>query len=174
MNQHADTPAAREPLSLIPVLARTASFVALWLVMLPSFKFGDLATGALAVAAASWTSLHLRPPSTGRLRLWLVLRLAPHFFWESVRGAADVAWRALGPRVRVQLGYVECPLQFQPGLARNRFSSFTSLVPGTVACGDRDGVLVYHCLDVTQPVVEQLWAEEKRLALVLVEGSDGG
>jgi multicomponent Na+:H+ antiporter subunit E len=156
------------------VLSRGTVFYLLWLVLTQSLKPGDLNMGLMTTLAATWASLHLRPPSTGHLRLWLLLRLAPHFFWESVRGGADVARRALGPRVRLQLGYVECPLAFPPGLARNRFSSFTSLVPGTVACGDRDGVLVYHCLDITQPVVEQLWAEEKRLALVLVEGRDRG
>ena len=160
--------------TLSAALSRGTVFYLLWLVLTQSLKPGDLNMGLMTTLAATSVSLYLRPPSTGHLRLWLTLRLAPHFFWESVRAGVDVALRALGPRVRVQPGYVECPLAFPPGLARNRFSSFTSLLPGTVACGDRDGVLVYHCLDVTQPVVEQLWAEEKRLALVLVEGQDRG
>lgn len=160
--------------TLRAALMRGFALYLLWLVLMQSAKPGDLVMGLLTAVAATWASLYLRPASTGHLRLWLTLRLAPHFFWESVRAGVDVALRALGPRVRVQPGYVECPLAFPPGLARNRFSSFTSLLPGTVPCGDRDGVLVYHCLDVTQPVVEQLWAEEKRLALVLVEGRDGG
>jgi multicomponent Na+:H+ antiporter subunit E len=161
-------------ITMFAALSRGTVFYLLWLVLTQSFKPGDLNMGLMTALAATSVSLYLRPPSTGRLRLWLTLRLAPHFFWESVRAGVDVALRALGPQVRVQPGYVECPLAFPPGLARNRFSSFTSLLPGTVACGDRDGVLVYHCLDVTQPVVEQLWAEEKRLALVLVEGRDRG
>jgi multicomponent Na+:H+ antiporter subunit E len=167
-------PAPQPPVILLPVLARTASFVVLWLLLLPSLEFGDLATGVITVAAASWVSLRLRPPETGALRLGVVLRLAPHFLYESVRAGADVAARAFAPRMRLCPGYVECPLGFPPGLARNRFSSFTSLLPGTVPCGDHDGALVYHCLDVTEPVVEQLWAEEKRLALALVAGRSHG
>jgi multicomponent Na+:H+ antiporter subunit E len=174
MSRQPAHPLPHQPAAWPRKLARTASFAALWLLLLPSLKLGDLATGAIAVAAASWASLQLRPPETGGLRLWVVLRLAPHFIYESVRAGADVAARALGARVRVSPGYVECPLGFPPGLSRNRFSSFTSLLPGTVPCGDRNGVLVYHCLDVNEPVVEQLWAEEKRLALALVAGRSYG
>ena len=36
-----------------------------------------------------------------------------------------------------------------------------SLMPGTLPCGPAEGNgLTIHCLDVTQPVVEQLAAEE--------------
>jgi len=44
------------------------------------------------------------------------------------------------------------------------------LIPGTVPSGEDDGVLVYHCLDTTQPVVEQLWQEERLLSRALVAG----
>ena len=56
------------------------------------------------------------------------------------------------------------------GLARNTFSTITSLLPGSVPADEADGVLVYHCLDTTQPVVEQLWREERLLARALVAG----
>jgi len=174
MTRDSGPPALRRSVRLLRVLLRTAIFAAIWLLMLPSLKTGDLATGAIAVAAASWASLRLRPPEAGALRLGLLPGLALHFIGESVRAGVDVARRALGARVRVRPGFIECPLDFPPGLARNRFASFTSLLPGTVACGDRNGELVYHCLDVAEPVLEQLWAEEKRLALVLVAGRSHG
>jgi multicomponent Na+:H+ antiporter subunit E len=41
--------------------------------------------------------------------------------------------------------------------------SYTSLLPGTVPCGDEDGDVVYHCLDMAQPNARQLSAEEARL-----------
>jgi multicomponent Na+:H+ antiporter subunit E len=37
-----------------------------------------------------------------------------------------------------------------------------------VPAGDEDGKLVYHCLDVDQPVMSQLAAEEAALARALV------
>ena len=49
-------------------------------------------------------------------------------------------------------------------MARNTFATFTSLLPGTVPAGDESGQPVYHCLDVGQPVVSQLSAEEAALA----------
>ena len=55
-------------------------------------------------------------------------------------------------------------------MARNTFATITSLLPGTVACGEVNGVLTYHCLDITQPVLEQLCEEERRLLSALVAG----
>jgi multicomponent Na+:H+ antiporter subunit E len=151
--------------------ARTACFVALWLVLMPSLKPGDLAVGAFAVAVATWSSLRLLPPSAGGLRLGRLLMLMPYYLRASVLAGVDVALRAFSPRVRVQPGYLEYPVLFPPGLARNTYSSITSLLPGTVPCGHDDGELVYHCLDTAQPVLEQLAAEEQRLSRALVAGA---
>ena len=78
------------------------------------------------------------------------------------------------PRMPLQPGFVTCPLGFPPGFARNTFATITSLLPGTVPCDEVDGALVYHCLDTRQPVVEQLWEEERRLARALVAGRRHG
>jgi multicomponent Na+:H+ antiporter subunit E len=41
------------------------------------------------------------------------------------------------------------------------FCAITSLMPGTLPCGSAgDNGLAVHCLDMTQPVIEQLSAEE--------------
>jgi multicomponent Na+:H+ antiporter subunit E len=51
---------------------------------------------------------------------------------------------------------------------RNVFCTITGLLPGTLPSGsDQDGNLVVHCLDVSQPVIEQLAAEEAMLRQVL-------
>jgi multicomponent Na+:H+ antiporter subunit E len=47
------------------------------------------------------------------------------------------------------------------------FTALTSLLPGTVPAGEESGQLVYHCLDVDQPVVSQLAAEEAALSRAL-------
>jgi multicomponent Na+:H+ antiporter subunit E len=154
-------------------LERGAGFVALWVVLMPSAKPGDLVVGGLAAVAATWVSLQLRPPAAGRLRFSALVGLMPHYVWESVRGGVDVARRALDPRLPLNPGIVECPLDLPQGLARNTFASITSLLPGTVACGDQRDGLVYHCLDVDSPVVEQLREEERLLARALITGTDG-
>lgn len=149
---------------------RGAAFYILWILLMQSAKPADLAFGAFAAVAATWTSLRLLPPEAGRLRFAVLLALLPHFLWESVVAAVDVARRALAPRMPLNPGYVTCPLGFPAGLARNTFSTITSLLPGTVPAGEVDGALVYHCLDVAQPVVEQLHEEERLLARALVAG----
>ena len=56
-----------------------------------------------------------------------------------------------------------------PGHLRNTFATISSLMPGTLPCGENEGEIIFHCLDVGQPVLEQLAAEEKVLARVLDE-----
>ena len=69
------------------------------------------------------------------------------------------------PRMPLQPGFRRVPAEpSRRGHARNTFATITSLLPGTVPCGDgRADAIVYHCLDVGQPVVEQL-ADEERAA----------
>ncbi|HEX3406853.1 MAG TPA: Na+/H+ antiporter subunit E, partial [Caulobacteraceae bacterium] len=76
----------------------------------------------------------------------------------------DVARRALDPRLPLRPGLVTYPIGFPPGAARNVFTILTSLLPGTVPAADEGDVLVYHCLDVEQPVLAQLAAEETTIS----------
>jgi multicomponent Na+:H+ antiporter subunit E len=55
-----------------------------------------------------------------------------------------------------------------PGLPRNAFLTMTSLLPGTLPCGpDTEGGLAVHCLDVSQPVIDQLTVEETAFSRAL-------
>ena len=150
--------------------ARGTAFFLLWLTLMQSLKPADLAIGALSTVAATWVSLRLLSPEHGRLRIGVLITLIPHLLWESVVAAIDVARRSFSPSLPIDPGFVKCPLKFPPGFARNTFSSITSLLPGSVPAGDDDGVLVYHAIDITQPVVDQLCEEERRLARALVAG----
>jgi multicomponent Na+:H+ antiporter subunit E len=155
-------------------IARGALYFAFWLVLMPSPKLASLAIGALTAICATWVSLRLLPPEAGRLRFNVLLALMPHLLWESVLAGVDLARRALAPRVRLNPGFVNCPMAFPPGLARNTFATITSLLPGTVAADDGEETLVYHCLDFSQPVVEQLHEEERLLARALIAGKGHG
>jgi multicomponent Na+:H+ antiporter subunit E len=147
-------------------LARAAGFLALWL-MLFGLNPADLPVGALTAAAATWASLRLLPPGPWRLRPVALVRLALRFLWQSIVAGADVARRALDPRLPLRPGFVTYPVGFPPGTARNVFTSLTSLLPGTVPAGDENGQIIYHCLDLDQPVVFQLAAEEAALSRAL-------
>ena len=61
-----------------------------------------------------------------------------------------------------------------PGTSRNLFTSVTSLMPGTLPAGtDESGRLIYHCLDVEQPVLQELGQEEAQLVAALGAAPDG-
>jgi multicomponent Na+:H+ antiporter subunit E len=145
---------------------RAAWFLAFWLV-LAGADLADLFAAAAAVVAATWISLHLLPPSGSRRSPVAMGRLALRFLRQSVVAGVDVARRALDPRLPLRPGFVTYPVRFPPGTPRNTFATFTSLLPGTVPAGEDDGQLVYHCLDVGEPVVAQLAAEEAALSGVL-------
>jgi multicomponent Na+:H+ antiporter subunit E len=158
--------------SLGAAIARGAGFLSLWVVLI-GFPPTDLAAGVLAAAAATYTSLRLLPPQPGRMRLTGLMSLIPHFLWKSVVAGVDVALRALDPRLPLRPGFVACRVGFAPGPARNAFAAMTSLLPGTVPCAEEDGALVYHCLDIGQPVLEELAEEERRLTQAREATRDG-
>jgi multicomponent Na+:H+ antiporter subunit E len=127
----------------------------------------DLAVGLLAAAAATWASLRLLPPGPGRVRYGALVRLAWRFLWQSVVAGIGVARLAFAPRLTLQPGYLNHPVQIPPGPGRAAFGALTSLVPGTLPVGVGPGdTLVYHCLDLSQPVAEGLAADEALLIQV--------
>jgi multicomponent Na+:H+ antiporter subunit E len=158
---------------LLPAaLARGAGFLGFWVILI-GFDPVDLVVGLITVAAATWTSLRLLAPQPGRVRLTAVLSLIPHFLWKSVVASVDVARRALDPRLPLRPGFIAYRVGFAPGPACNVFAAITSLMPGTVPCADEEGTLIYHCLDVGQPVMEELADEERRLAQAREAPRDG-
>jgi multicomponent Na+:H+ antiporter subunit E len=141
-------------------ILRGAEFLCLWLVI---FGAGapDLVVGAAAAAAATWTSLHLLPPGRVGLRPVALGKLVLRFFWQSAIAGADVARRALDPKLPLRPGFVLCPTRLPPGSARSAFRALASLLPGTLPAGtDGGGALRVHCLDVGQDVPAQMAAEE--------------
>ncbi|QIO34824.1 Na+/H+ antiporter subunit E [Bradyrhizobium sp. 1(2017)] len=149
--------------------SRAVWFLCLWLV-LAGVDPVDLPAAAAAVIAATWTSLRLLAPGTQRRSPIAMAQLALRFFCESVVASVDVARRALDPRLPLHPGFVLYPTELPRGERRNVFATLTSLLPGTVPTGDEEEQLIYHCLDVGQPIAAQLAAEEAALARVL----DGG
>ena len=151
------------------LLVRGLGFLALWIVLM-GWVPEQLVFGVATSAAAAWASIRLLPAGTLRIRPWALLALVPRFLWQSVVAGVDVARRAFSPRLPLAPGYLVYRPRVPPGVARNVFTSYTSLLPGTVPCGDDEGGVVYHCLDVGQPVLEQLSAEEARFTRAIAPG----
>jgi len=156
------------------LVLRALGFVVLWLI-LTGGNTADLVAGAVAALAATWASLRLLPPSAARIRPTATARLVLRFLRQSVVAGADVARRALDPRLPLHPGVMVYPVGLPPGSRRHMFTALTSLLPGTVPAGsDASGGLVIHCLDVEQPVIAQLAAEEAVFTRVLAETPGDG
>ena len=147
---------------------RGVGYFALW-VLLIGFKPADLVVGLAAAAAATWTSLALLPPGEFRLRLAGLPRYALRFLWQSVVAGVDVARQAFAPRPSLRPGLISYPSRYPQGAKRNAFAAVTGLLPGTVALGDEPQGMLYHCLDIRQPVAAQLAAEEAALSRALAQ-----
>jgi multicomponent Na+:H+ antiporter subunit E len=157
------------------VVLRAVGFLVLWIIITDGAP-ADLGAGAVAALAATWASLRLLPPGgTSRVRLVALARLALRFLHQSALAGIDVARRALDPRLPINPGFVVYPVGLPRGPARSMFGTLMSLLPGTVPTGpDERGGLLIHCLDVEQPVVAQLAAEEAAFTRVFEEARSGG
>jgi multicomponent Na+:H+ antiporter subunit E len=146
---------------------RVMFFFIFWLILY-GVKFTDLLVGVATAIVATWASRRLLPPGRGILHPIALVRLVLRFPLQSIIAGFDVAWRALDPRLPLQPGFVVYQPRLPSGPMRNAFCTITGLLPGTLPSGfDQDGNLVVHCLDVSQPVIEQLAAEEAMLQQVL-------
>jgi len=156
------------------VAVRALLYFGIWIVVDQSARPANLAVGVVATAAATWVSMRLLPPDTGRVRLGVLVLLLPRFLWQSLVAGIDVARRAFSPRLPLAPGFVDYPVGLPRGSARNAFELISSLLPGSVPSGETDTHIEYHCLDVQQPVVGQLAAEEKAYSTALVPGRRHG
>lgn len=153
-------------------LARATFFFVFWLILYGP-KSSGLPVGIAAAILAAWASLRLLPPGRGSLRPIALARLILRFPLQSIVAGSDVASRALDPRLPLRPGFVVYRSHLPSGPIRNAFCTIMGLLPGTLPCGsDENGNLVIHCLDIGQPVAEQLAAEEAELQQVFGAARD--
>ena len=155
-------------------VVRALAYFAVWIVIDQSAKPANLAFGIVATFGATWASLVLLPPARGRVRIGVLLMLLPRFLWQSLLAGIDVARRAFSPRLPLQPGFVDYPVGLPRGSARNAFEAISSLLPGSVPTGETEELIEYHALDLGQPVVDQLAAEEQAYAKALIPGQRHG
>jgi multicomponent Na+:H+ antiporter subunit E len=155
-------------------LSRASGFFAFWIV-LAGLDPVDLMMGAATALVATWASLRLMPPGPARFRPLTLLCAAARFLQQSAVAGFDIGRRALDPRLPLRPGIVLYQSDLPRGPMESAFCTVVGLLPGTLPSGiDRSGVLVIHCLDVSEPIVEQLATERARLLEVLggISGDD--
>lgn len=145
---------------------RWLGYLALWIALIGLDPL-DLAVGGITAAIATWASLRLLPPGSHPVRLVAVPGLVLRFLGQSVSAGIDVARRAFSPRMPLHPGFVQYPTGYPRGASRNGFASISSLLPGTLAVRDDEQGLLYHCLDLDQPVAADLAAEEVMVSRAL-------
>ena len=148
------------------VVLRWLGYLALWVALIGLDPL-DLMVGAFAAAIATWASLRLLPPGAHPVRAGGLPRLALRFLGQSVSAGIDVARRAFSPSMPLRPGFLQYPTHYGRGPARNAFTSITSLLPGTLAVRDDAQGILYHCLDLSQPVAAELAAEEATVSRAL-------
>jgi multicomponent Na+:H+ antiporter subunit E len=154
-------------------LVRWALFVVFWSALI-GVSPAALAVGAVAAGIATRASLQLLPPGAQRVRLAALIALLPRFLWQSLLAGWQVARLAFSPRLRLNPGFVSFRSAYPPGHLRNTFATIASLMPGTLPCGESETEIVFHCLDVGQPVLAELAEEEAVLSGVLERGAGHG
>jgi multicomponent Na+:H+ antiporter subunit E len=149
----------------IGTVPRFGAYLALWIILI-EFSVTNLAVGLLAAAWATWVSVRLLPVSNRQFSPTALGRFAMRLPWQSLVAGADVARRALDPRMPLQPGFITYATQLERGPGRDAFLALMSLQPGTLpVSGDSDALLI-HCLDTSQPVAAQLAAEEALFAQI--------
>jgi multicomponent Na+:H+ antiporter subunit E len=149
-----------------PFLLRWTGYMLFWIV-LAGTGLKDLAVGAATAALASWVSLKLLAPGDLALKPAKAAGLFLRFIGQSVLAGVTVARMALSPALPLRPGIIAYKTSLPEGTRRQAFSTFASLLPGTLPLGgDGKGGISVHCLDEGQPVAAQLAAEEERLRKV--------
>jgi multicomponent Na+:H+ antiporter subunit E len=149
-----------------PFLLRWTGYMLFWIVLAGTGP-KDLAVGAATAALASWVSLKLLPPGDLALKPAKAAGLFLRFIGQSVLAGVTVARMALSPALPLRPGIIAYKTSLPEGTRRQAFSTFASLLPGTLPLGgDGKGGISVHCLDEGQPVAAQLAAEEERLRKV--------
>lgn len=143
------------------ILRRGSLFALVWWIVVEG-EAGSLWIGAPAVLVATMTSVLLHSPAT---LLWYELfRFVPFFLIHSLIGGADVAWRAIHPRMPIAPHFIKYPIQLPSGLPRVFMANTVSLLPGTLSVDLASSYLMVHVLAERNDVVSELSKLEQRVA----------
>jgi len=129
-------PAGTDPQASAPVnrlgwwSAAFAGLLGVW-VLLHGLDFP--AVGVLTAAVAALFPARMARTPLPRVRPVQVVVFLGFFVAESFRGAVDVAWRAVQPRMPLETGFFRYTLSLPPGLPRGLMMGTLSLLPGSLS-----------------------------------------
>jgi len=151
------------------VVSRALLFSLLWWALTDGAA-GSWWIDAPAVVGALIISVTLVPPLG---LVWReVIGFVCFFLWHSLKGGADVAWRAFHRRMPITPELIEYPLRLPPGLSRAILVNTVSLLPGTLRAEPGGQVLKVHVLDSQGDFLVELEALEQRVGCMFRGASD--
>jgi multicomponent Na+:H+ antiporter subunit E len=138
-------------------------FLGIWCIF-DGVKPMGLVAGLVTAGLVTWSSLKLFPTSATRFRVFPFLALALHFMRSSIVAALEVAKYAFRRQPGLHPGFVTYDCGIPAGTKRDLYLSMVSLMPGSLPVDvDQNSRVIMHCLDINQPIVEQMADNEARL-----------
>lgn len=153
-----------------------AGFGLVWWV-LATPRAGAWIPGVIAVALALALFVGLGGSRGSRISMLALLRFAPWFLQQSLRGGADVARRAFSPSLPLDPAFVLYRIRLPDEGARVFFTNSISLLPGTFSARIEGFELYVHLLADSPDVGKKLGELEERVARVFglrLEGEGSG
>lgn len=148
---------------LLTYAIRALLFSLLWW-LLTNGAVDSWYVGAPSIIAATLASAALLPPSS-----WSIvgiIRFAPFFLWHSLKGGADVAWRALHPGLPIDPDMVDYQLRIPQGRPRVLLVKIINLLPGTLSAAVSADTLQIHALTKSNSMVAELMVVEQHVARI--------
>lgn len=124
-----------------------------WLLLVNDFSLGHWLLGTFLGLAIPLLCRNLLLATPRIQRPGLLLRFIALVLYDIVVANLQVAKLVLGPKARLQPGFVEIPLDLTDDLAITILASVITLTPGTVSAdlSDDRRMLLVHGLDVPDP-----------------------
>ncbi|MFV3305472.1 Na+/H+ antiporter subunit E [Pseudomonas sp. NY15181] len=134
-----------------PLLSAVLLFT--WLLLVNDFSLGHWLLGASLGLALPLLCRNLLLSAPRIRRPGLLLRFIALVLYDIVVANLQVARLVLGPKSRLQPGFVEIPLELTDDLVITILASVITLTPGTVSAdlSDDRRTLLVHGLDVPDP-----------------------
>jgi multicomponent Na+:H+ antiporter subunit E len=140
---------------------------ALFWMILTSGSLYHWGLGVLAIGVGVALSLKLLPRKNRSLKKRALLPFLGFFFFESLRGGSDVAWRALSPSLPLKPTLIDYSLDLKEDAARVFFVACASLLPGTLSVRLTEQTLRLHILNEDLPYESTLKALERHIQAML-------
>jgi multicomponent Na+:H+ antiporter subunit E len=143
------------------VLQRGLLFALLWWILVEGAN-ESWWVGIPAILLVTASSAALLAPVN---LVWRELfRFIPFFLIRSLVSGADVAWRALHPRMPIAPDLIVYPLRLSPGLPQVFMANTVSLLPGTLSAALDSNCLTVHVLNKRKDILRELETLERKIA----------